>query len=296
MHPATFGLVVFLSITGPSDGVGPTPAGGQTLVRHCLISAIEDVEVPAHEAGPLVAIAISEGDWVREGQVLAQIDDRLATLDRQAAEKRREAARAQAEEDIEIRYAVASLEVAEAELTQNLEINRRSPGSVPEADIRRLRLTKHRAELQIDKTRLDRKVAQMTAAVEDVVVRTTEESIARRRIVSPINGVVISVQHDRGEWVKVGDPVARIVRMDRLRVDGFLLAREHDPGRVQGRQVVVHVELANGERAAFPGTVVFVSPLNQAGNKFRIRAEVENRMQERNWILRPGMEATMSLR
>lgn len=295
MTSVSYTMLALLCVTGPSDRRAAATPANTTVLQQCLISAIEDVEVPAQQSGPLVSVAVAEGDWVKQGQVVAQIDDRLATLDRFAAEKKRDAARTRAEDDIEVRYAIASLEVADAELTQNVEINRSSPGSVPEADIRRLQLTKHRAELQIDKSRLDRKVDQMTAAVEEVAVKTAEESIARRKIVSPTNGVVLSVAHDRGEWVNIGDPVARIVRMDRLRVDGFLYAADYDPSQVRGRQVVIGVELSGGRRASFPGTVVFVSPLNQAGNKFRVRAEVDNRMLGQEWILRPGMAATMRI-
>ncbi len=312
MNASMLTLILISTLTGPTDTTVPAAAVSRVAPRSAVQSAvrsavqasapiqylvmpIEDVQVPAREAGPLQSISISEGDWVEAGQALAQIEDRPSTLDKSAAEKKRDAARTRAEDDIEVRFAVASFEVAEAELTQSLEINRRSPGSVTEADIRRLRLTRRRAELQIDKSRLERKVAQMTAAVEDIVVRSAEESIARRKIVSPINGVIISLLKGRGEWVNVGEPVARIVRMDRLRVDGFLLATIHDPTKMHGRRIIATVEMTGGRRESFSGKIVFVSPLNQVGNRYRIRAEVQNRMVEHNWVLRPGMQAVLTL-
>ena len=53
------------------------------------------------------------------------------------------------------------VEVSDAELQQSLEINRRSSNSVSTSEIRRLTLTKKRAELQVDKSKLDLKVAKM---------------------------------------------------------------------------------------------------------------------------------------
>ena len=53
--------------------------------------------------------------------------------------------------------------------------------------------------------------------------------------------------------------------------------------------------LAGGRTARFPGQIVFISPLVQAGNKYRVRAEVENHTENGNPLLRPGMTAHMTI-
>jgi len=55
------------------------------------------------------------------------------------------------------------------------------------------------------------------------------------------------------------------------------------------------VQLVGGRTARFSGDVVFVSPLVQAGDKYRVRVEVENRAENGSPLLRPGMTATMTL-
>jgi multidrug efflux pump subunit AcrA (membrane-fusion protein) len=89
--------------------------------------------------------------------------------------------------------------------------------------------------------------------------------------------------------------VLQVVRIDRLRVEGFLSAGEYAPESVAGRPVTVEVSLAGGRIARFTGQVVFVSPIVQAGNKYRVRAEVANRSESGHPILRPGMTATMNV-
>ena len=64
---------------------------------------------------------------------------------------------------------------------------------------------------------------------------------------------------------------------------------------VSGRPVTVEVELADGRKVRLSGQVVFVSPLIRAGNIYRVRAEVENRKENDQWLLRPGMAATMTI-
>ena len=279
----------------PIRAVAPTGAGALS-VPHCLVSLIEDAEVSAQEAGLLVSVPARDGDAVQPGDLLAQIDDRQAQIDRDGATVELRAAQARAEDDIEVRYSEAAYEVAKQEFDNAESVNRRVPGTIPRFEVRRLQLTMDRAKLQIDRSRLDLRVAKMSAEVNQAKVSTAEENIRRRQVRSPIVGHVLTVHMHVGEWVDPGAPVLRVARMDRLRVEGFLDASRTDPSIVAGKPVVVQVELAEGRRAQFSGIVTFVNPLMQAGNKFRVRAEVENRLVNGHWLLQPGKTAAMTIR
>jgi multidrug efflux pump subunit AcrA (membrane-fusion protein) len=271
----------------------PTP--GAVVIAHALVSVIDDVEVPAQENGLLLGMNVSEGALVKKDDLLAQIDDREAKLKRYAAEVEREAALAKASDDIEVRFAQASLEVANAEVSSSETINSKTPGLVPATEIRRLRLTKRRAELQIDKSKLDLGVAKMTAEVHDAAVKNAEHTIERRRILSPMDGEVIARLKERGEWVNAGEPVLRVIRMDRLKVEGLLPAADFNPDELIERPVLIDVELAHGRKAQFEGKITYISPLVTAGNKYRVRAEVANRVEKNQWLLRPGMTAVVNV-
>jgi macrolide-specific efflux system membrane fusion protein len=253
------------------------------------------VQVPALEEGALTSVAVVEGEYVAAGQLLATVDDRQPQLARLAAELERDAALAKAQDDIEVRYSEAALAVAAADLERALAIDRKSPGGVTQQEIQKLQLAKHRDELQIERSKLEMKVARMNADVHQAAVRSAEDAVARRRIVSPIDGVVVTLFHETGEWVAAGEPVLQVVRIDRLRVEGFLSASEFGPEAIAGRSVTVEVPLAQGRVGQFPGKVVYISPLVQAGNKYRVRAEVENRADNGHPLLRPGMTATMAI-
>jgi multidrug resistance efflux pump len=297
MQASTLALLLALAVSGPLDRstAGAAGSAGAAHIQHCLVSLAADVDVPAEESGRLVAVQVKEGDVVTQHMLLAQIDDRQPQLDKFAAEMNRDAALARASDDIEVRYAEASLDVADAELVQKEQINLTSPGSIAVTEIRRLRLTKRRAELQIDKSRLDLRVAKMTADVEQAAVSLAEENIRRRKIASPIGGMVVELNRHAGEWVSAGDPVVRIVRLDALRVEGFLSTKDFDPAEIAGRPVVVEVELARGRKEQFQGHIDFVNPLVLSGDKYRVRAEVQNRLENGHWLLRPGTTATMTI-
>src|SRR5262245_7886605 len=290
--------ITLLTLAAPplvSSPAGVPPAGKQVQLSHCLVSLLADVQVPALEAGALTGVEVTEGQFVTQGQLLARIDDRQPQLDKLAAELQRDAALAKAQDDIEVRFAVAAQAVAAAELERALAIDRRSPGGITQQEIQKLQLAKRRDELQIEKSKLEMRVAKMNADVHQAAVKSADEAVARRQIVSPLDGVVVALLHDKGEWVAAGEGVVQVVRVDRLRVEGLLSAAEYGPEEVAGRPVTVEVPLAGGRMGRFVGQVIFISPLVAAGNTYRVRAEVENRIEAGHPLLRPGMTATMTI-
>lgn len=290
--PPTFRASTF-NASASAHGKATSPAARQAVISNCQVLFLDDVEVPAQEAGALVAMTVKEGEFVRQGQLLAQIDDRQAQLQREAAVLEKSVAQVKADDDIEVRYAQKSFELAQAELQRDLDINKKSPGSVPESEVHRKQLAQHRAELQIDRSRLDLKVARMTADVHNATVLAIEESIRRRRIEAPFDGMVFDIYREAAEWVNAGEAVLRVVRMDRLRVAGFLDGSQFYGPDVAGRPVTIVIELAGNRVEQFQGEITFVNPMVQAGNQYRVTAEVQNRSVKGVPLLSPGMTATM---
>jgi len=265
------------------------------VIEHCLVSTVSDVQIPAQAQGVLISLQITEGVLVKPGDLLAQLDDAQAQLQKQAAQTRLRAAQQQADADIEVRYAEAAYKVARAEYEQSLEINGRVAGTVPASEVRRQQLQMHRAQLQIGKAELEGSVAKMNAEVHSAEVRAADDLIRRQRIESPLQGVVRNGLRDVGGWVDPGDRVMQVVRMEQRYVEGFVDGKLHNPQDVANRPVVVTAELARSRNVQLPGKVDFVSPVVQAGNKYRIRAVVENRLEQGQWLLRPGMIASLQI-
>jgi multidrug resistance efflux pump len=130
-----------------------------------------------------------------------------------------------------------------------------------------------------------------------VEVEAAENGIERRLIKSPLDGVVVQLFPHQGEWMQPGDPLAHVVRTDRLRVEGYVDGQAWNADDVRDRPVTVAVAMAGGKTEAFTGRIVFTSPMVQAGNTFRVVAEVENRKSEasQRWLLRAGQTATMTI-
>jgi multidrug efflux pump subunit AcrA (membrane-fusion protein) len=288
-----FSALVLMAALAPAQATTPLPATAE--LSNCLVALIEEAQVPGQEPGVLKKILVREGQAVEADQLLAQIDDAKAQMDLRMATAKQKAAEEKSSDDINIRYAQAASETAKAEYAANLDANKRVPGSVPQVKMNELWLKCKETELSIDKARLEWRVAGYEAEAAKAEADAARENIHRRQIHSPLAGVVVVLQRHEGEWVTPGDPVLRVIRVDRLWVEGYLSASELSRAEVEGRPVTVAVELARGRRVSLGGKVVFANPTTDAGGKFLIRAEVANQNTGGHWLLNPGLNASMSI-
>jgi multidrug efflux pump subunit AcrA (membrane-fusion protein) len=272
-------------------------AAPEPVLSRCLISLVEEARVPAREAGVLVELSIKEGDTLARGDTIARIDDSQPRFERRKAQADHDQAKAKSESDVDVRYSIAAEQVAEAELEKAVASNRRIPGSVTEVELARLQLNRKKSELQIEQAQLERRLSALDAHSKEVEVEAADNRIERRRIASPIDGMVVQVYPHLGEWMQPGDPLARVVRTDKLRVEGYVDSARFEPEQVHDRPVTVTVGFAADREEAFKGRIVFVSPLVEPGGDYRVWAEVENRQPpgSNQWLLRAGQQATMTI-
>jgi multidrug efflux pump subunit AcrA (membrane-fusion protein) len=273
-----------LVLTGPQE---PIPAPN-LLAFNGNVTLVDEARVPAEEAGVVLALEARAGLEVTPETLLAQVDDRQAAAQRKKIVAELAAAQAQADSKIQEEFAVKSAEIARANFTQADEANRKVPGSKPLSEINRLKLEWVRAALQITQAQLDRDVAKYTAESKQAELDAGDVAIARRRIVSPLAGVIRSVAVHRGEWVNPGDEICHVVRLDRLRVKGTAPLAAFSPAELAYRPARVRVRLKHGDEL-FDGKVVFTEPYIDQGDQFAVWVEVENRQRDGQWLLLDGM-------
>ena len=283
-------LAVAARVAGAADAAGP-------VLERCLVSLIDEAKLSAGEAGLLVEVAVKPGDRVKTGQVVARINDDQPQMAKLRAKAEHDQAIAKAESDVDVRYSQKAQAVAQKAFEKAEQSHRAVPGSVTDVERDRLKLEWEKSGLQIEQAQLERQLADLAAKVKEAEVETADIEIRRRLVNSPLDGEVVDVQGNQGEWMQVGAPLAHIVRTDKLRVEGYVDAAKWDPERVRGRPVTVVVPLADGRTETFEGRISFLSPLVESGGDYRVFAEVDNRQDPGSglWLLRPGQTATMTI-
>jgi len=330
------------------------------LVENALIRLVDEVEVPAREAGALAEILVREGEAVTAGQIVARIEnqqqklqlerarlelmvshreleneaplalaEKAVEIEQQAAAEQKQAGRIahkKAENEFKVEAATKQRDVAHNELDRALQARKEFEGSISESEIDSRRLTFEHADLNSRQARFEQEIEVLQAEAEDIAARTRALSIEqarlqvddahakhdvaalqvqlkekqvdlagdalqRREIHSPIDGTVVRVNRHVGEWMEPGEPCLRIVRLSRLRVEGFVSARF--VSRLSpGAKALVTVQTDDSQREKCEGTVTFISPeIDPVNQEIRIWVEIEN-VQNR---FRPGMHGTMTI-
>jgi macrolide-specific efflux system membrane fusion protein len=266
-------------------------AEGQIEVPKVLVKLIDQVEVPAREAGVLVSVDVTESSRVTVGALLARVDDTEAQLAEQRAKVELEMARKLALSDTAIRSAEKALKVAQDEYQRAYDANSKFPDLTTKTEIDRLRLAMDQAALAVDKAKQEQAQAALAQQLTQVELVAAERSVERRRIEAPLAGVVVQVFARRGEWVQPGDKILRIVRLDRLRVEGFAAARAVT-SQLEGRGVRLLVDLPGKGATAFAGKLVFVGrEIDPFNGQVRVIAEIENP----TLALQPGLSGTLTI-
>jgi RND family efflux transporter MFP subunit len=260
-------------------------------VPAAVIKVLEEVAVPARDAGVLAKVEVKEGQLVDDGQTVVTLLDTDVRLALERARLGAEKALREAKKDVDILYARKSTEVARAELARSVDTNEKYPRTVSNSELDRQRLQVEQGELQIKKAEHERDLAVLEHAIRDNEQQTVRDQLDRRTIAAPLRGMVVEILHRRGEWVQPGDSVVRIVRLDRLKAEGFLPVR-HAGLELVGSKVKLRVTTSGDQRVDATGQIVFISPeIDPLNSQVRFWAEIENA----DLKLRPGMQATLTV-
>ncbi|HVT26664.1 MAG TPA: efflux RND transporter periplasmic adaptor subunit [Lacipirellulaceae bacterium] len=279
------------SAAGEKDSTAP--AASESLktgiqVQSVVLRLLEEAEVPAQEAGVITGVAVVEGQNVKQGQSLAQIDDQVARLAVDAAKAKYDIARAKATNDVRIRFAQKETDVSEAELRRSTESIEHFPNSVSQSQLDVEQLTVQKNRLEAEQARHEQEIATLEMKQQQAELNAAQAQIMRRRIVAPFDGVIVQIYARKGEWAEPGQKALRIVNVDRLKAEGFIRAEDATKDLV-GRNVKLVVE-PGGAQHTFGGKIVFVSPeVDPITSQVRIWADIDNH----DGPLRPGQPAHM---
>ena len=232
--------------------------------------------MPAEYAGALIDVRIKEGQVVQAGDLIAQIRDSEPKLLLTKATFEERIAELSGKNDVDIRFHRKSIEVAKADVQRSIQSNNRVSNSVPRAKVERQQLELDRTTLQLEQAERDFEIENLKTSLANNQVELAKVRLMKTQIRSPMAGLVVSLDRKRGEWIESSETLARIVRIDRLKVEGFVDAA--DAGNIKiGANAKVQFQQSWLKDNEFPGTVVFINPeANPVNSKISVWVEIEN--------------------
>ncbi|MGH9463134.1 MAG: efflux RND transporter periplasmic adaptor subunit [Vicinamibacteria bacterium] len=210
------------------------------------LRAKQQVDLAPKVGGRLVELRVDIGDTVREGQLIARLED--GELRQQV--RRAEAALQVSQAFIAQRQAEMKNLKLEAERYKSLE----SDGIVSSQQTEQAETQVQVAEAQV--TLAEAQMEEAAAALEELRIR-----LSQTEIFSPINGVVARRYVDAGALLSANDPVVLLINLARMVT--VVNVPERQLVKIQvGDNATVAVDAMGGEQTT--GRVVRISPLLDA--------------------------------
>ena len=191
------------------------------------VEATQTVNLGFQIPGRVAHVLVEEGQAVRKGQVVAELDDVDYRYSLQASEGQVGVAQASLEKaqtgtrPEELEQARAAYEKAENEYQRYRQLyERKSMAPVDFAKVEAgYRVAKAQYEMAQNGTRKEDRAAAGSAVKQaQAQVDSSRKRISDTRLTSPINGIVARRSIDSGEMVSVGMPVFSIVDLNPARV------------------------------------------------------------------------------
>jgi HlyD family secretion protein len=215
-----------------------------------------EVTVAAEVGGRLLSFGLEEGDRLGKDSVVGVVDTISLVLDRQALVARRAAAAARVPEaDANIAALEVQRRIADRELARIERLIKQAAATAQQAD--RAERDAQVVREQLAGARATRRSAVQEAAAIDAQVASIEERIARSRIISPLEGTVLTRYVEPGEFVQAGQPLFKLASLDTLTFRAYVTHAQLTELRL-GQQVQVGVDRADSI-ATLPGRITWIA-------------------------------------
>jgi len=248
-----------------------------TAIATGIVKAEEEVRVSAQRTGRILRLNFEEGDPVKRGDLIAELDS--------------------GEAGAHLRQVEAELRSAEARLAQarvNLEDTERS--------LRRTKTLYRDGLVSEQELETAQKAYDINLSLHENAIANLKEikaglDAARIQfdysfIRSPISGIISQRPVEIGDTVLVGSHIATIVKPDRLYVKASI--DEVDADRVSlGQPVEITIDAFPGR--VFYGKVIRISPIVLGARQETRTFEVRVGFQERESKIKPGMSADIEI-
>jgi len=243
--------------------VKPWPARvlqDSVVIGPCPIAPVSEQDVSSQVEGVLHELTVKLGQQVREGQVLARLDDRLLR-------PQVELLQIKASSDAARQIAKGQYEEADANLGMARKLAAKS--AIPPVEYRTFQYQRDRHLEELRKAEEDRDIARQELA-------KAQRTLELYDIKSRISGEITRIYRRPGETIKDTEPLLCVTNFDRLRIEGLCKAEHASLFRV-GMRALVEPELRGEQLTELGGHTAALTGIAVAGDGRLLASSSEDR-------------------
>jgi HlyD family secretion protein len=235
----------------------------------------DEVIVSAEQNGQLLSFRINEGDKLKAGDTVGQIDVTIPALQKEQAQASISALQSKTLSPAEQNDVVKrQLAVQEAQLASLLKDQTRISNLYKEEaatgkqmdDInaqvdqlqKQIKVTKEQLRLNISNTQTQNRSILSERSPMEKTVAQFQEQINKGTIINPITGTVLTRYALKGEFETIGKPLYKIANLDTLTLKAYVTGDKLSQIKI-GQQVTVRIDAGDKNYKNYSGTISWIS-------------------------------------
>ena len=286
------GGVVLLLIVGLAASSGDKGLGVQlaTVERESLqakvsangkVQAVKKADISANVMGQVTRLAVKEGDTVKQGQFLAELDSRSARANSEAMQASLHAALS------DLESATANLALAKADF-ERAQANRKA-GIISQSDF-------EKARTSFDTAKASQETARRRSEQAKATLSQSKVGLAYTSLISPIDGVVTARRIELGETAVPGvqnQPGTVLLTVsDMSKIEAEMEVDEASiPSVKVGQEAQVRIDAFPNQLFQGQVTEVGGSPMVKTGVNEAIKFKVKVWIKNPPLSIKPGLSA-----
>jgi len=190
-------------------------------------------------------------------------------------------------EGLQLAYDKTQLESVQASFEQQIDrLQANAEQSAASGHLLRI----ERSTIEVERAIANEKVGRLEVLLYRQQWKLAQLATEKHKFLAPFDGVVAEIMHRKSDWVTAGEPVLRVIRLDRLRADGFV--RSNQVKKLNNdRDVLLEIRTGDDGVIQRKGQIVFVSSeIDPVNDEVKFSVEFDNPDRD----ILPGMRLKLS--
>ncbi len=220
-----------------------------------------EVIVSAKGTGEIVSLNIEEGQTVKAGQPLGELDMTQLTLKRQQLNAGKDAATSRrldtGRQVASLRQQIANLKAEQARFKALLKDGAATQKQVDDIGYQIATLQKQLAATDEQVSTSNQSIDGQSAGF-DAQISQVDDMMQQARITSPIDGIILSKYAEKGEYAVPGRALFKVGDVSDMKLRAYITAGQLTGLKI-GQRVTVYADQGTKGRKAYEGTVSWIS-------------------------------------